>query len=299
MEQLIYKLYKNNREDWRRPHLGASMIGDKCDRKLYYSFRWVKDPKFDGRILKLFKRGHKEEQFVFNDLRSLASTIKEPSFEMLLDDVDQDSYLYKILKDGFTVKEFDDEQKRQYNFLYKGHLSGSCDAILSTKQKDFLLEIKTSNTSKFKALKKKGLKDANFTYFLQAQIYMHFFKLSQCIHYTVCKENDELYIEVLDYDPELSSIYIERAIGIIKSNILPAKVSESPNFLCRFCGYLDICQNDNVSEVEQNCRTCKYSVPILEGEYRWFCKKLNVEIELEDQKKQLECYTISDLIKQK
>src|SRR5574340_720247 len=44
-----------------RPHLGASLIGNTCARQIWYGFRWVKAPRFDGRMIRLFNRGHLEE----------------------------------------------------------------------------------------------------------------------------------------------------------------------------------------------------------------------------------------------
>jgi len=57
-----------------RTHLGASLIGDECKRKLWYVFRWVKHDKMEkegntpaenvanaGRLYRLFNRGHREE----------------------------------------------------------------------------------------------------------------------------------------------------------------------------------------------------------------------------------------------
>ena len=48
-------------EDAFRSHLGASQIGRECDRQLWLGFRWAKRARFDGRILRLFNRGHLEE----------------------------------------------------------------------------------------------------------------------------------------------------------------------------------------------------------------------------------------------
>src|SRR5208283_4628088 len=44
-----------------RKHLGASDIGHQCERYLWYKFRWMCEPKFSGRMLRLFNRGHLEE----------------------------------------------------------------------------------------------------------------------------------------------------------------------------------------------------------------------------------------------
>ena len=41
--------------------LGASQIGQECERRLWYSFRWAsKGEGCDGRMLRLFDRGHRE-----------------------------------------------------------------------------------------------------------------------------------------------------------------------------------------------------------------------------------------------
>lgn len=60
-----------------RAHLGGSMIGKKCERELFYSFRWFKRPTFDGRMLRLFNRGHKEEFRFVEYLRMIGIEVFE------------------------------------------------------------------------------------------------------------------------------------------------------------------------------------------------------------------------------
>src|SRR5690606_58877 len=50
-----------NAESEFRGHLGGSLIGRKCSRQLWYTFRWAGKEQFKGRMLRLFERGHKEE----------------------------------------------------------------------------------------------------------------------------------------------------------------------------------------------------------------------------------------------
>ena len=57
---------EGSRDDHRN-HLGGSIIGDECERKLWYVFRWGMKTQFPSRILRLFARGQREED-VFNDL---------------------------------------------------------------------------------------------------------------------------------------------------------------------------------------------------------------------------------------
>ena len=62
--------------DWRRAHLGASMIGRPCLRQLWYNFRWWTAPNFPGRVLRLFERGHREEPWLADDMRAAGLTVE-------------------------------------------------------------------------------------------------------------------------------------------------------------------------------------------------------------------------------
>jgi len=73
----IYKNYQASAGDSRRPHLGGSIIGDECPRKLWYTFRWARTIKHDGRLLKLFQRGHNEEHVFIKELRDVGIEVAE------------------------------------------------------------------------------------------------------------------------------------------------------------------------------------------------------------------------------
>src|SRR5882762_3368169 len=88
-------------EQGHRNHLGASELGEECWRKLWYGFRWVKQERFDGRMMRLFNVGHSAE----------------PRFI---------SYLKGI---GFDVKEFDENGKQFRMAGALGHYGGSLDGL--------------------------------------------------------------------------------------------------------------------------------------------------------------------------
>ena len=74
--EAIYAAYVEARQDKERNYLGASIIGDPCHRKLFYSFRWVSPPeRFDGRMVRLFETGHREEALMIADLRHAADCL--------------------------------------------------------------------------------------------------------------------------------------------------------------------------------------------------------------------------------
>ena len=74
---IIDERTEQNSQDWRRAHLGDSIIGDPCERALWYGFRWFTAPDFPGRILRLFRRGQNEETTIVADLRLAGVTVSE------------------------------------------------------------------------------------------------------------------------------------------------------------------------------------------------------------------------------
>src|SRR5580693_1689445 len=81
LEQLITddinKFCETYYESGHRNHLGASEMGEECWRKLWYKFRWVKNEKFDGRMLRLFNVGHSAEPRFINYLRGIGFEVKD------------------------------------------------------------------------------------------------------------------------------------------------------------------------------------------------------------------------------
>jgi len=54
-----------------RKHLGMSEIGNDCSRQLWYKFRWMYSETHSGRMLRLFKRGHREEDRYIEILKGI------------------------------------------------------------------------------------------------------------------------------------------------------------------------------------------------------------------------------------
>lgn len=91
---LIDQTYVDRHPERDRPfrnHLGGSQIGRKCDRELYYIFRWFRRPTFEGRMLRLFDRGHKEEARFIELLASVGIEVL-PHSEVLMYHPESDSY---------------------------------------------------------------------------------------------------------------------------------------------------------------------------------------------------------------
>jgi hypothetical protein len=258
--EAIYKHYETSAYDWRRPHLGASIIGTDCRRSLWYTFRWALAPNFEGRILRLFESGQLEEARLIKNLRAI----------------------------GITV--WDRDQGKQISFVdFGGHYSGSVDAIgrgFKESSKPHIIEIKTSNLKGFKVLQKKGVKETKPLHYAQMVQYMEWADLDRAAYICICKDDDSIYFERLHKDKPYADILKNKAESIIFSDTPPEKLGESENsFCCKWCNYKSLCWESALPLV--NCRTCANSTPEKTG--GWSCSKKSHVLSESEQKHGNEC----------
>lgn len=235
-----------------RTHLGASLIGGECSRALWYGFRWATKPKFSGRILRLFNRGHLEEA----------------------------RFISLLLMIGCTVYQ-QDEKGNQFRISGAGgHFGGSTDGIAIgipdlPAGMPCLTEFKTHGEKSFTELKKQGVKAAKFEHYVQMQIYMRKLQLTVALYMAVNKNTDELYAEVIHLDSTCADFYADRGEQIIFMELPPERLHNSPGFFaCKFCDHKPLCHLNGDPEV--NCRTCEYSFPYKDG--TWICSRHNAVI---------------------
>ncbi len=241
----IYNQYETSNGDWRRDHLGASLIGTECERSLWYTFRFASNPHFDGRLLRLFKTGYVEESRIVDDLRSIGIKIYD--------------------RDPYTGKQI-------HYSDFGGHFAGSLDGIaigFPEAPKTFhVVELKTSNTKAFKQMENKGVEITKPAHYFQMQCYMHWSGLERAMYIMVCKETDAIYQERIYYNREVAERLISKAKRIIFSEHPSFKISDDPNnFGCRYCIHKSVCSGKAFPEI--NCRTCAMSTPETNG--TWTC----------------------------
>lgn len=234
---LIYAWYERNAEDWRRDHLGASVIGDPCDRKLWYGYRWAIAGEITGRMLRLFETGHREEARIVQNLKDI----------------------------GLKVLEISPKTGKQFRFTFHGGLfGGSADGIVlgvpGAEKTAHLLEIKTAKNTSYNKMVKHGLKKAEPGYLSQMQVLMKGLKLRRGLFVMEGKNTDDIYAERVDYDSKEADLQIERAKIAIESEGPTTRISEKPDFWkCKMCRFRVTCHNlqDEGSIVPlRNCRTC-------------------------------------------
>lgn len=231
-----------------RSHLGASLIGRKCDRELWYSWRWTHRKSFPGRILRLFNRGH----------------LEEPRF------------MAALLAIGCTIWQFDQNGNQFRVSAVDGHFGGSLDGVVIgipdlPAGTPVLAEFKTHNDSSFSNLQAAGVHKAKLEHYVQMQIYMWYYKLQYAIYLAVNKNNDEIYAEIIPFDQACATRYLQRANTLIKAVDIPAKLPHSSAgwYECRFCDAKGLCHGKDTPE--RNCRTCRWSRAGGGGDGAWYC----------------------------
>jgi hypothetical protein len=244
----IFASWEEGQDSRHSRRLGASSIGKECERDIWYSFRWAKKKRFDGRMLRLFNRGHREEPVVCSDLRLTGAEVLE------LDPDTGSQWEFSILGDHFVCK---------------------VDAVgvgfVEAPETWHVIEIKTHNDKSFSSLKLGGVKAAKPEHYAQCMTGMGMSEMTRALYVAVNKDSDELYIERIRFDAKEWQDLQNKARAIIGARVPPEKINNSPAFYkCKFCDHNSICHE--MGEVaEKNCRTCEYSDPLDSG--GWFCGK--------------------------
>jgi hypothetical protein len=289
-------------DDGPRSHLGASEIGDSCSKKLWLKFRWTAHKKHSGQQQRLFQRGHFEEPRFVSYLEGIGCTVK--MFDKVLLWHPESECLYygpeEDCKGGYVnnvegIYEFEtkakelgiwlDKGKRQIRISScKGHFGGSCDALCSLpKHYDipenviFLDEFKTQTIGKkgdkFDKLVKEGVKQNKPIHWAQQCTYGYKLNINYGIYMSVCKNDDDLHIEVVKLDHFLGESLERKAEMIIFSETPPTGVSCSPSYFeCNWCDFKGICYGSE--QPLKNCRSCKHAKPTEEA--TWTCEHYGV-----------------------
>lgn len=233
-----------------RNYLGASEIGEKCLRKLFYKFRWCGREQFDGRMLRLFARGDREEPVVCELLEGAGFIVSTPA------------------KDGETDFQFKD---------CAGHFAGTADGVVSEDNENwYLLEIKTWKIlggGNFNDLKRQGVKECEPKYYAQMQTYMGQLGLENALFIAVCKENDDIHMEWVPFNRLDFEVCLSKAEAVIGATTPPDRISNDPKtFSCRYCTFNRLChENIPLPQSSHHCRNCRFASPGPAGS--WDCAK--------------------------
>ncbi len=301
----IDKAVEAAREDERRRHLGASVLGRRCMREVYYGFRWFYSVQHTGRMLRLFDRGQKEEARFIGFLKSIGFEVRERA-QMLMYNAQADAYavrewdwlgdpsdrfdfgLEEVTSDPIHITRAEARgiKVKQWRVsAHNGHLGGSMDGkvlppdifrIGPMAEGRGLVEFKTHGSKSFAILKSKGLQSAKLEHYIQMQVYMEKGGLDWGIYLAVNKDTDELHCEIVQRREEIAGTYIARAGQVINAVEVPERITTNPSwFECKFCDYREICHHGKAPA--KNCRTCVFSRPSMDPEHpgEWHCGLFN------------------------
>ncbi len=216
-------------------------------------------------MLRLFKRGDIEEDWIADDLRNI----------------------------GVSLTTEDPETGDQWRMSwFGGHFGGSCDGLgrgfPGARESLHVFECKTANSKWFKKISKEGVEKSMPKHFAQMQAYMHGFRdkgisVNRAFYVCVCKDTDEIYTERIHYDHVVANAIIHKAELVVGAPEPLTRISEDPSWhQCQFCEFRPICHFERAEHLERNCRTCTSSTPLPDG--TWFCDHLQKLIDEDDQR---------------
>jgi hypothetical protein len=198
-----------------REYLGASEIGDLCERKLGFKWHKFEAEPFKGRGIRRFRMGH----------------------------IHEDETVRWLKMAGFVL------QGEQSGFeLAGGKFSGHVDGFIASGPIDLpyplLFEHKIMKSSIWRQLTKSNVETEHPKYFAQLQVYMRQFGLSNALFVALNTDTSELHFEMVGYEPLKADTYIDRAQRILSSGS-PKELSRIGrsefDFACKFCPYKAEC----------------------------------------------------------
>lgn len=253
-----------------RPYLGMSAIGQSCERRLWYGFRWAARERMDADSWMRIQDGHRSETVMAEYLR---------------------------LVPGLRLDTLDPRTGQQFGFVdlgghFRGHADGMVRGLKQAPTTLHVWEAKATNEKKqqqlAKLVREKGEKSAlkawDAVYHAQAILYMAYAEVTR--HYLTCSSPGVRGIESVRTDTDLDEARRLRAKAervITAAEPLP-KINEDPAWYeCKFCPAQDVCHRGAMPAV--SCRTCAHATPEMDGDGRWSCAWHQRDLSVPDQRK--------------
>ena len=195
----------------------SQITRDACPRKLQIEFltnaignNWIVGAKpIDGRLRRIFDNGTMTHR-----------------------------RLQKYLKDMSAFPEYGvnlvQEEAPIFEPIYR--IGGHTDGIIEINGERFILEIKTINSYGFNKLKEPYAKHVD-----QAHLYMYCTGIKKALFFYEDKNTQKVKDFVVDFDPVIMSIILEK-LGAIKEAIINKRLVESEYLTCNKCDFKDICK---------------------------------------------------------
>lgn len=230
IKQLFEIIEREAEQEPARQYVGASSIGDRCERKLWYQLMEPeKGEKRPASLILAANDGHRSEAVMAEYLRKI------PGVQLWTNDAATQGKQY-----GFS----------DHGGMYKGHVDGIILGIPLAPKTPHIWEHKCCNQKKFEALQKlkssesekEVLKKWDYLYYCQAVTYMKYMDLTR--HYTtvMLAGSRNLLTIRTDENKELANSLTEKARRILGYDTAPVGISTNPSWYeCKFCRFTAHC----------------------------------------------------------
>lgn len=218
-------LYRKREAQERRAYLGASAVGGPCERQLQFELAgapYERQP--DGRILRIFDRGHTGEELSKAWLSDAGYRITQRN--------QRTGELF-----GFT----------QLDGRFRGHVDGVIIEAPDGFAVPALWEAKFLGGKAFREIEKIGLKKAKSTYWAQLHVYMAYLDLTDnpaLFSATNADTCEQLHL-LIPFDAEVAQEMTDRAVRIVQATdageLLPRPFKDKTYFECKFCAFAERC----------------------------------------------------------
>jgi hypothetical protein len=203
-----------------RNYLGASILGDPCDRRLVFECQDRPSEALDAKATRIFDTGHMFETLVASWLCNA----------------------------GFDLLDLDPDTGRPFEFqIADGLVRGHADGVIMSGPEigvpyPLLWECKSLNESSWTDLARRGLKEAKPLYFAQVQTYLLHLGYASCMLTAINKNNAALYHEIIPFVESEARWLSARAIRLVRlaaTNNLPPRIEDARE--CRRCRFAMMC----------------------------------------------------------
>lgn len=209
--KIIEETIRNRPKDERRQYIGASQIGHKCDRAIWYAFNGFEKECDSVKMQKVYDAGR--------------------IFENLILDY--------IIAGGIIVEGIERACEDEEIPMFRGHMDG---VLMLPNQDPIVLELKTSKASSFARFVQHGLMAWAPQYYDQLQSYMGMTGYKNGVLVAINKDSSELHEEWVKFDEIHYASIKEKVKRIINASETPEKINRSPLFyVCQMCNFRRVC----------------------------------------------------------
>lgn len=223
-------LLKMRAQEKRRRYLGASSLGEQCERRVAYAYR-LGQTDFPPRVIALLRLGHLIETEVETLLRAAGWNI---------------------------VTELEDGRQLSYE-THGGQHRGHCDGVVLSAPNingPCVLEVKSMNRSRYAEAMKKGISVSHPLYYDQCQMYMHHLswngvslRENPAVLIAYNKDDSQIVMHRIAYDPQRVAFLlarVERVLATENPEDIARVAREPSDFRCRVCPFAARCWKNDV-----------------------------------------------------